>query len=55
MTFDEYLDKLHQYREKRAEELAGLSPEERFKKANEKGLKLAEEMGLTVSKPRQPA
>ena len=55
MTFDEYLERLHRYREKRAEELAGLSPEERFKKANEKGLKLAEEMGLTVSKPRQPA
>ena len=55
MTFEEYIESLHKYREKRAEELAGLSPDERFKKANEKGLKLAEEMGLTVSKPKQPA
>ncbi len=55
MTFDEYLDKLHRYREKRAEELSGLSPEERFEKANERGQRLAEEMGLTVSKPREPA
>jgi hypothetical protein len=53
MRFDEYLEQLHKYREKRSDELAGLSREERTEQMNEEGLKLARELGLTiVSKKR---
>ncbi len=53
-NFDEYLEQLHEYREKRSEELAGLSPEERTERMNAEGLKLAKELGLTiVSKKRE--
>ena len=56
MTFDEYLEQLHKYREKRSEELAGLSPEERTEQMSAKGLKLAKELGLTiVSRSREKA
>jgi len=51
MDFEEYLDQLHKFREKRSGELAKLSPEERREEINRRGRELAEKYGLKITKP----
>ncbi len=48
MTIHDFLDILHAYRAKRAEELEGMAEEERVAEAREMTEKYAEKYGLTI-------
>ncbi len=48
MKLDDFLDDLHKYREERASELDGLTSEEAWKKMNEPGIAIAEQLGFTI-------
>ncbi len=53
MTLDEFLNVIHKFREKRAEELREVPVEERVRLANELACEFADEHGLTVVKPAE--
>ena len=53
MTLDEFLNVIHKFREKRAEELREVPVEERVRRANELACKFADEHGLTVVEPAE--
>ncbi len=51
MALDDFIDKLHTYREKRAEEIKGMSLHDETDALNERGLQIARDLGLRVASP----